>query len=187
MRGIWIPIEILHDNKLTMQEKLLLCEIIQLEMLDKGCVASNKHFGEKLNISPKSVSNTISSLSSKGYIRTHIVEGSRNMLREIFTIHKYGNYYPQIRELLSIKDGETKENKQEKLIKEFITLYPDTSKEAISILEDFISYRKQIKKPLKTIEGLKGFVSKLKEIAQNGGDIEESIKKMKANEWQTVY
>ena len=110
MKGIWIPVEILHDDNLTMQEMLILCEISQLEMLDKGCIASNKHLGEKLKISPKSVSNTISSLASKGYIKTHIIEGSRNMQREIFTIHNHGNYYPQKMDGVSIKDGETKES-----------------------------------------------------------------------------
>ena len=138
MKGIWIPVEILHDDNLTMQEKLIICEISQLEMLDKGCIASNKHLGEKLKISPKSVSNTISSLASKGYIKTHIIEGSRNMQREIFTIHNHGNYYPQKMERVSTKDGETKErntinNTESKAQNKFA---PPTPEEIASFIKD---------------------------------------------------
>ena len=43
-KGFWLPIELLHDKNTTMQEKLLLIEINQLSMLDKGCIASNNHF-----------------------------------------------------------------------------------------------------------------------------------------------
>lgn len=190
MTGIWIPIEILHDDTLTMQEKLILCEIYQLEMLDKGCIASNQHFGEKLKISPKSVSNSISSLSSKGYIKTHIVEGSRNMKREIFTIHNYGNYYPQKMDRLSIKNGESKEKKtinKKDILEEYKNKYPNVGEKILSILEDFIKYRKEIGKPIKTINALIGYGKKLNEISEDGRDIYEAIKNMKENEWQTVY
>ena len=43
-KGFWLPIELLKDKSTTMQEKLILVEINQLSMLDKGCIASNNHF-----------------------------------------------------------------------------------------------------------------------------------------------
>ena len=49
-----------------MQEKLILIEINQLSMLDKGCVASNNHFAEIFKIKKESVSRSLSSLEQKG-------------------------------------------------------------------------------------------------------------------------
>ena len=91
---------------------------------------------------------------------------------------------------VSTKNGETKEKKtieNKKIIEEYKNKYPEATEKVISILEDFISYRKQIGKPIKTIHGLIGYGKKLRELAEDGKDIYEAIKKMKDNEWQTVY
>jgi hypothetical protein len=103
-KGIWIPIDILRDKELTMQEKLILMEINQLCELDtKSCYASNLHFSKLINVSEKSVSNTISSLIKKGKITS--VLSDRNHKRLLSIKDGY----------TSIKDGESKENKTTKL------------------------------------------------------------------------
>ena len=141
-KGIWIPIEVLHNKDLTMQEKLILMEITQLEMLDKGCIASNRHFAELLDISTKSASNTVSGLVKKGYIKTVIKDGSRNHQREIFTIHPTMDTHPQIMDTPSTKDGETKENK---------TINNTASEDTARLKVEFVSiwddYRDTIIKP----------------------------------------
>ena len=86
-KGFWLSIELLHDKKTTMQEKLLLIEINQLSMLDKGCIASNNHFAETFKVKKESISRSLSSLEQKGYITTEIKAGSRNHDRTI-TINK---------------------------------------------------------------------------------------------------
>ncbi len=86
-KGFWLPIELLKDKSTTMQEKLILVEINQLSMLDKGCIASNNHFAELFGIKKESVSRSISSLENKGYITTKIKDGSRNHERTI-TVNK---------------------------------------------------------------------------------------------------
>lgn len=86
-KGFWISLDLLHDKNTTMQEKLLLVEITQLSMLDKGCIASNNHFAELLQVKKESISRSISSLENKGYISTKIKDGSRNHER-IITINK---------------------------------------------------------------------------------------------------
>ena len=53
-------------------------------MLKRGCVASNEHFAKLLGVRKASVSRSISSLESKGYIKTEITGGSRNHERKIF-------------------------------------------------------------------------------------------------------
>lgn len=102
-KGFWLDVELLHDKNTTMQEKLLLIEITNLSMLDKGCIASNTHFAELFKVKKESISRSLSSLEKKGYILTKIKEGSRNHDRTI-TINK----------MLSVaitKCLETKENK----------------------------------------------------------------------------
>lgn len=110
-KGIWMPIEVLQNKELTMQEKFVLMEITQLTQLDLGCIANNSHFADLLQVSNKSISNTISHLVGKGYIKTEIEPGTRNHKRTITTIHPTMVYYPQKMDTLSMKDGETKDNK----------------------------------------------------------------------------
>lgn len=86
-KGFWLSVELLHDKNTTMQEKLILTEISQLSMLDKGCIASNNHFAELLQVKKESISRSISSLENKGYITTKIKDGSRNHER-VITINK---------------------------------------------------------------------------------------------------
>jgi len=88
-KGVWIPIEILHDSNLTMKEKVLLMEINQLSMLEKGCVAHNEHFGELLQMQKENISRLITSLKDKGYISVHI--SKRNHLRMIEVVGGYQN------------------------------------------------------------------------------------------------
>lgn len=77
----------IRDKGTTMQEKLLFAEICQLSTLDRGCVASNKHFATLLGVKKESVSRSLKSLQDKGYIFTEIKGGSRNMDR-VITINK---------------------------------------------------------------------------------------------------
>lgn len=62
----------------------------------------------------------------------------------------------------------------------------ETTDNFIKILEDFIIYRKSIKKPIKTIQGLRGFAKNLKDIQSKGFSVSEAIGTMKENEWHTV-
>lgn len=55
-----------------------------------------------------------------------------------------------------------------------------------NIALDFIAYRKQIKKPLKTILPIKQFIDNLIELSKLGYSFDYCIEQMKANEWQTI-
>jgi len=55
-----------------------------------------------------------------------------------------------------------------------------------SLLNDFIAYRKELKKPIKTARALKAFTNQLLEIQTANIDINYAIDTMKNNEWQTV-
>ena len=57
---------------------------------------------------------------------------------------------------------------------------------SLEILEDFISYRKSIKKPLKTARPILMYLNGLVEIQNKNISISEAIELMKNREWQTV-
>lgn len=65
--GLWIPQEILDDNNLSLQEKVLLAKIEALDN-EEGCFATNDHFSKLLGVNKVRVSNIISSLIEKKYI-----------------------------------------------------------------------------------------------------------------------
>lgn len=98
--------DMIRDNSLTMQEKIVYLEIVNLSSLDKGCIASNNHFEQCFGISKKSVSNTISSLIKKGLVESKITDRNHTRILSI----KDGGVSTKNGQV-SIKDGETKENK----------------------------------------------------------------------------
>lgn len=194
-KGFWLSIELLHDKNTTMQEKLLLIEINQLSMLDKGCIASNNHFAETFKVKKESISRSLSSLEQKGYITTEIKAGSRNHDRTI-TINKMLFYYEQnviapLTNCLETKENKTI-NKTKNISIDIVSSFFDENRDikkddkSIKIMSDFVTYRKQIKKPIKTTGNLKLYYNKLKELHLDGYDISKCIEEMKLREWQIV-
>lgn len=194
-KGFWLSIDLLHDKNTTMQEKLLLIEINQLSMLDKGCIASNNHFAETFKVKKESISRSLSSLEQKGYITTEIKAGSRNHDRTI-TINKMLFYYEQnviapLTNCLETKENKTI-NKTKNISIDIVSSFFDENRDikkddkSIKIMSDFVTYRKKIKKPIKTTGNLKLYYNKLKELHLDGYDISKCIEEMKLREWQIV-
>ena len=107
---VTVSIEIMHDQNLNQSQKFILAEIEQLSQLDKGCIASNKHFAELIGITKENVSRNINDLRIKGYIDIEIVPGSRNHTR-IISITKIVRPPYQNSKTPLLKQQETKENK----------------------------------------------------------------------------
>ena len=58
----------------------------------------------------------------------------------------------------------------------------------LPIVKDFIEYRKQIKKPYKTQQGIKTFYNELTKLSRNNFQkAKELVEYAKGKEWQTVY
>ena len=91
LKGIWIPIEILTDNKLSDKEKIIYTIIIYLSKEKRYCYLTNKSISELLNISITQVSKLINSLKDKGYINIEMVykENSKEVeMRKIIPIEE---------------------------------------------------------------------------------------------------
>lgn len=84
-RGVWIPAEIWLSRDLTLQEKVMLVEIDSLQAGDRGCYKSNKRFAEFFQLSPSRVSEIISGLAKKGWLRIEQVRNGKQVIeRRLF-------------------------------------------------------------------------------------------------------
>lgn len=192
---ITISIEIMRDPNLNQSQKFILAEIEQLTTLEKGCFATNLHFANLIGISKENVSKNINSLMEKGYIFIEIVNGSRNHTR-IITLATLIRPPYQIDKTPLSNRQETKENiqsnKTNNISIDIVSCFFNENKEiqkddkSINYLSDFVTYRKKIKKPIKTTANLKLYYNKLKELHIDGFDIDKCIEEMKTREWQMI-
>jgi len=106
---ITMTTDFIRCDKTSMREKLILTEIYNLSSLEKGCIASNKHFEILLGFSTKSVSNAISDLVKRGILEiklsdrnnTRIIKIIDNSTLDLLSTKSGG---------VSTKSGESKEN-----------------------------------------------------------------------------
>ncbi len=105
-RGIWIPAEIWESKDLSITEKVMLVEIDSLcNDPEKGCYKNNSSFAKFFDLSESRVSEIISSLKDKGFIRVEYKrQGSKIVGRNIFMVNRHER--PEFKE----KSSETKEN-----------------------------------------------------------------------------
>ncbi|MFD1216389.1 helix-turn-helix domain-containing protein [Microbulbifer celer] len=90
-QGVWIPAELWLSRDLSLQEKVMLVEIRSLSVdAARGCYKSNKAFAEFFNLSASRVSEIISSLEKKGYLKiAQKRDGKRIVERNIFVQKGY--------------------------------------------------------------------------------------------------
>lgn len=162
MKGIWIPQELIEID-ISWTKRILIAEINQLEMLDKGCVASNGHFANKLKITNQAVSKALNELEKDGYINIYNAQTKRNFGRKITinfsksainfsksAIHQsgeskekntvnntnnYKNFLSQLKTMVKIKSKVTSTKEGEKLFKSIV----DTEK----LKADYVAHQKE--------------------------------------------
>ena len=91
LKGIWIPIEILTDEKLSDKEKSIYSIILYLSKQNSYCYLTNKTISELLNISITQVSKLVNSLKDKKYIDIELIykENSKQVeMRKLILINK---------------------------------------------------------------------------------------------------
>ena len=108
-KGIWIPIQLLELD-ISWTKRILLAEISQLEMLDKGCIASNSHFADKLKLSNQAISKALNELNKDEIINIDNAQTKRNFGR-VITIN-FSKSAINFGKSAIHQSGESKENKQ---------------------------------------------------------------------------
>lgn len=81
-KGLWIPIEIYLDERLSSQDVFLIAEIDSLDN-GEGCFARNEHFCKRMKIKERAVQNHLKELEKLGLIE--IVLNRKNNTRRIFS------------------------------------------------------------------------------------------------------
>ena len=96
LKGVWIPIETLTDNKLSDKEKYIYAIILYLSKENNYCYLTNKSISELLNISITQVSKLVNSLKNKNYISIELIykENSKQIeMRKLIPIVKNNDTY----------------------------------------------------------------------------------------------
>ena len=98
IKGLWIPAEILLDEKITDKEKFVMSMILYLSDEAGSCFASNQYIASVVKVTPNRVSKIISSLKNKKYIQVILKykkESKEIEQRQIIPIVKMNNRYGQ--------------------------------------------------------------------------------------------
>ena len=98
LKGLWIPAEILLNEKLSDKEKIILAIILYLSEETKSCFASNKYIASIVNVTANRVSKIISSLKDKEYIKVKLkykTDSKEIEQRQIIPIVENINRYSQ--------------------------------------------------------------------------------------------
>ena len=96
LKGIWIPIEILTDEKLSDKEKIIYAIILYLSKENYYCYLTNKTISELLNISITQVSKLVNSLKDMKYIDIELIykENSKQVeMRKLIPTSKNKDTY----------------------------------------------------------------------------------------------
>lgn len=94
LKGLWIPYEILTNEKLSDKEKYLYSLILFFSKNDGFCTITNKYLASIVNLSDTRVSKLISSLAKKKYVQviTNFQDTTRQIInRKIIPLVKYDN------------------------------------------------------------------------------------------------
>ena len=179
MKGFWIPIELVEMD-ISWTKRILIAEISQLEMLDKGCIASNNHFANKLKLSTQAISKALNELQLDGFINIDNSQSKRNFGRTI-TIN-FSKSPINFSKSPIHQSGESKENKQKN-----ITINITSEHFAKQQIEKILYYRKSIKKSIKTQQGFNGLEKKILEVIETfDTNLDDVLSLMADNEWQSI-
>lgn len=81
-----IPATVLYNKNLKANEKLLYAIITSLACKEGYCFATNKYLAEKLGVNPKTISNWISDLRDRNFIKVELIrnENKQVIQRKIY-------------------------------------------------------------------------------------------------------
>ena len=84
-KGVWIPAAIWDCADLSLQQKLILCEINSLDQ-NGECFAKNAYFAEFLGLSITRISRIISALDKLGYIKIHLHYQGKHVTKRTISV-----------------------------------------------------------------------------------------------------
>jgi hypothetical protein len=79
--GLWIPAELLEDERLTIHEKIMAAEIDALDRPVEGCTAKNEHFEGRLNLGNSRIKEILKRLTDLKLVESENPTGKQRVLR----------------------------------------------------------------------------------------------------------
>lgn len=76
VKGLWVPVEVLRDERLSLMEKLILSDIIALDG-EKGCFATNKNIADFVGCTERQVTRALTRLTELGLLTVESFDGRR--------------------------------------------------------------------------------------------------------------
>jgi Mn-dependent DtxR family transcriptional regulator len=98
-KGVWIPKNIWLSKELKLMEKVFLVEIDSLDN-ENGCFASNNYFADFFDLSPNRVSEIITSLADKKFVKISYEKKGKLTVKRIIKVLDFSN-----REMRTLKRG----------------------------------------------------------------------------------
>ena len=117
LKGLWIPIEILMNSDLSSTEKLLFSEILALDNLKSGCIASNDYLARMFDLSPIVVSQIIGKLKDKKLVEQENFDGRKRTLKtnkQMALIGHAKKLQSDIDKIIAIEEKATEEKNKPK-------------------------------------------------------------------------
>lgn len=178
--------EWLEDEAIKTELRLLI-KISSLTAEKGFCYASNSFFAEYFKTSDVTISKQIKKLEKLNYIDIEYERRGAEVLKRYIRLKKtltddYRKLKPTIKE--NFKENTTSINNISN--NNSLLSFLNGNETLINIANDFISYRKQIKKPIKTDKPIKFYLKNLKELKEDGYDVKKCIEEMKSKEWQSI-
>lgn len=177
--------DVRYDKELKANEKLLYSEITALADRYGYCWASNQYFSELYGVSARSVSEWVSHLAEKEYIRVEIDNTDRsNSKRKIFI-----GYRRKLLEGIEENFHTGIEENFQQIIQEENNTRSNNLKESDglqSALKEFKEMRKSIKKPL-TNNAMNRLIKKLDEMAKSDDEKIAILNQSIDHCWQDIY
>lgn len=184
-----LPANVRYDEALRPNAKLLFAEITALSNKSGYCTAGNAYFAELFGLSKKTVSELISQLESRGYLRVEITRGEKKevvqrALSIVNPIPKNRDTSPEKTETHIPKNG--KENNTRIINKDVWAEYAGEDTELLGALRDFEVMRVKRRKPM-TERARKLLLTELDKLAANRQDKIDILYQSIVRCWDSVY
>ena len=206
-----LPADVRYDNNLSAREKLLYAEITALSNKEGYCWASNAYFANLYETTDRTIRTAITNLEKFGHLTRKLIYKKNSKEIEKRLLYPVKNFSgPQEKNFLTPGDENfldnntsvnTINNNKEEIYKEErsdkdkkffrITLSHnaiDNIEEFTKVIQEWVDYKKAIKKPYKTQVGFNKFVKRL--ISLSDGEYEKAqdiIDISIANNYQGIF
>lgn len=180
--GLWIPAEVWDDTNLTFMEILFYSKIMSLNR--EGAVRqSNAYFSDYFGFTKGRVSQIVTNLKNKGYIRSEIRKERGEIIGRTIILLKHKNLPIPGFGVVAQED----EPVEDSIVfpKAFEGLTDKLSIEKKELLLKWVNYRQELKKPIKIKSTARNLVDKF--LANSYVDLKTAVDSSEANGWQGLF